>query len=95
MLGAYLEAGGTTAAFWRETPRTTVLAIQAYRRRRGWLAWNTAALQRFAFDNGFPSLESLMGLPDRESEAHRQVMLRHNLALWRSVLNPREASGAA
>lgn len=93
-MGAYLEAGGTTAEFWRETPRTTILAIEAYRRRRGWLAWNTAVLQRFEFEN-YPTLESMMGIRETDSDAHRRVMLAHNLRLWRSVLNPKEAAGAA
>jgi hypothetical protein len=52
-------------------------------------------LSRFTFDSGFPSLETMMGIAERQSEDHRRVMLAHNLRLWRSVLNPREAAGAA
>lgn len=92
-LSAYLEAGGSSDAFWRETPRTTMLAVEAYRRRRGWQAWNTAALGRFEFKQGYPSLEQMQGLPERDDEAHRQMMLAHNLRLWRSVLNPKAAAG--
>jgi hypothetical protein len=95
LLSAWLEAGGAEAAFWRATPRTTLLTIDAYRRRRGWLAWNIAALGRFEFEHGFPTLESLMGVAERQSDEHRRVMLAHNLRLWRSVLNREEAAGAA
>lgn len=83
------------ASFWKETPRTTVLTIEAYRRRRGWLAWNTAALQRFDFEDGFPSLESIQGIPERQTEEHRQVMLAHNLRLWRARLGQMEMAGNA
>jgi hypothetical protein len=67
--------------------------IEGYQRRRGWLAWNTAALGRFEFEQGYPSLESIQGIPERQTEERRQTMLAHNLRLWRSVLNRKEAAG--
>src|SRR5690606_16612572 len=54
VLGQYLEAGGTTERFWRETPNTTIETILAYRRRRCWAAWQPAVLQRFDFGDDYP-----------------------------------------
>lgn len=95
LLSAYLEAGGTAASFWRETPRTTMLTILAYRRRRGWQAWHSGALARFEFKDGYPSVEAMMGVPKRVDTRQQQVMLAHNLRLWRSVLNRKDAAGEA
>lgn len=95
MLSAYLEAGGTTGAFWRETPRTTMMTVLAYRRRRGWSSWHTASLGRFDFKDGYPSLDAMMGVPKRVDVRHEQTMLAHNLRLWRSVLNRKDAAGEA
>lgn len=36
--------------------------IRAYWRRRGWLAWQIAALGRFEFESGFPDLNEMMGV---------------------------------
>lgn len=66
MLGQYLEAGGSLAEFWSiETPRTTLIRVSAYYRRRGWSAYWTAALGRFSWkgeESGIPSLEAMMGV---------------------------------
>lgn len=73
MLVDYLEAEGSLAEFWSiETPRTTIARITAYRRRRGWLAWQTAALGRFSwkeYGGSIPPLRMMMGLPAPRQEA--------------------------
>ncbi|MCW3837809.1 hypothetical protein ACFQ1E_17325 [Sphingomonas canadensis] len=66
MLSGYLEAGGSTQSFRRETPRTTMMTVRAYRRRRGWSAWMTSALGRFEFPGGHPSMDEVMGQPKRQ-----------------------------
>lgn len=46
--------------FWDATPRLLWLARRAYHRRRAWLAWHVAALQRAG---EFPDLAEFMGEP--------------------------------
>lgn len=53
-----------------------MIAIQAYRRRRGWHAWNTAALGRFDFKNGYPTLEQVMGLPERKVASDEETLFK-------------------
>jgi hypothetical protein len=72
--------------FWDiETPRTTMIRIASYRRRRGWLAWNTAVLGRFTFEDyemGIPPLEQTMGLPPRNSRVQSAEELSAIMRAW-------------
>lgn len=86
MLELYLEAGGTLAEFWSiETPRTTLIRIQAYRRRRGWQAWNTAVWGRFTFDGyemGIPPLHEAMGLPPPQARVQSPDEMSRVMRAW-------------
>jgi hypothetical protein len=77
------------AEFWDiETPRTTMIRVASYRRRRGWLAWNTAVLGRFTFDDydmGIPPLDKTMGLPPRRSRVQSADELRATMQAWVGV----------
>jgi hypothetical protein len=85
VLDQYLEAGGTTESFLRETPKTTLATIRAYHRRRGWIAWQTAVLQRGEFKDGFPSLQELMGT-EPVAVPQSPVDLVHAIGLWGAAL---------
>lgn len=48
------------------------------------MAWHVAALGRFEFDGGFPSIEKLTGAAPRE-QRQGAVQMLHNLALWEAA----------
>ena len=57
------------AEFWQATPRETWLAVKAYRRRRGWMAWHGAVLSRIE-GRDIPALAVLCDeeLPNRKPQ---------------------------
>lgn len=81
--------------FWGLTPRQTYLAIRAYRRRRGWLAYHIGWLGRCRADD-FPKLAMLTGDPDGESpddqdDGESQLQVTR---MWNSVLRGMAAAEA-
>lgn len=73
----------------RETPKTTIATVLAYRRRRGWMVYNIATLQRFDFDDGFPSLRELQGLKPSPPPEQSEDQMRSNLLDWQAVMERR------
>jgi hypothetical protein len=64
-----------------------VLHFRAYERRRGWMAWHTAVLNRFDFEHGFPTLATLTGDAGPGDQAEQSdETLRHNIRLWKATL---------
>lgn len=61
--------------FWRSTPRTVSLAIEGYRRRRGWAAWHSGAPGNFK-DVTF---DDMLGRPRREHKAMSADQMMKNL----------------
>lgn len=95
MLGQYLEAEGSLVEFWTiETPRTTIIRIQAYRRRRGWLAWQTAALGRFSwkeYGDSIPPLHLMMDLPPPKPNGHSSETILQAMTAWVAATGGRQA----
>lgn len=56
--------------FWQATPRHLWNAQRAYARRRGWLAWHTAALGRI---DKFPDLGELTGDHKPKKQSREQM----------------------
>lgn len=95
-MGLALEAGLSLADFWASTPRTVMVAWQAYQRRRAFSAWFAGA------PANFPKLTfaELAGesLPERPAMSAEQMManlrrfaVAHNAALAARANDNRKA----
>jgi hypothetical protein len=70
------------------------LRIQAYRRRRGWSAWQTAALGRFTwskYSSGIPPLHQMMDLPPPKEAAQGIEDMRKAMMSWVAATGGKQA----
>ena len=89
----WCETGQQAEAFWSQTPRSTILAIQAHRQRRdreheisARIGWLSARLNTFSFHSPdkFPDFDALSGAPRQEPP--REVSEREAIDGAREVL---------
>lgn len=88
VLDQWIEAGGDEDRFWRTTPRGTRRRIDAYIRRRAWVAWHAGYPGQFKN----PKYDDLLGKKRsgrKQGQRMSPELMAHNLRVFRKARGQR------